>query len=628
MHAPVMIRSGHGFRPAGGDTPGWRERISALRYAPALLKLVYQTEPRYTIAIILLRIVRSGVPVALLWVGKLIIDSVVAAIEVAQAGGAVEWGQLGGLVVLELGIAFGGEGLARLSSLLESLLGDLFSNSVSVQLMRHASTLDLAQFEDSATYDHLERARRSTVRRIGLLALLLNSLQNIITLIMLTLALLLYVPWLLLLLVIAVIPSFLGETHFASLGYSLLFQWTPERRMLDYLRYIGASDETAKETKLFGLSDFLVGRYAALAQEFYDANRVLAVKRSLVSTTFALVGAVGYYAAYAVIIYLTVIGYQSRAGLFTIGVLTFLAGSFRQSRTLIQNILFSLTEIFEQGLYLRDLFTFFEIKPRVTTSENARAVPRSIREGFIFENVGFRYPGSDQWALRDVSLEFRPGERLALVGENGAGKTTLVKLLARLYDPEEGRIMLDGVDLREYDLESLQRNIGVIFQDFVRYELLFRENIAVSQIDAIEDLDRIEQAARRSLADEVAAKLTGGYDQQIGRRFEGGVELSGGEWQKVALARAYLRDAQVLILDEPTAALDARAEFQVFERFSSLTQDKMAVIISHRFSTVRMAERIVVFKQGRLVEAGTHDELLDEDGLYAELFNLQAAAYR
>jgi ATP-binding cassette subfamily B protein len=341
-----------------------------------------------------------------------------------------------------------------------------------------------------------------------------------------------------------------------------------------------------------------------------------------------LIAALGLYGAYAVIIYLTVIGYRSPAGVFTIGVLTFLTGSFRQSQGLTQRILLSLSQVYEQSLYLRDLFTFFELRPRIASSPDARRLARPIERGFVFEDVGFRYPGSERWALRHISLEFRPGQRIALVGENGAGKTTLVKLLSRLYDPDEGRILLDGVDLRDYDVEDLQRNIGVIFQDFVRYELLLRENIAVSEIAAADDRSRIEDAARRSLADDVARRLAGGYEQQIGRRFEGGVELSGGEWQKVALARAYLRDAQVLILDEPTAALDARAEYEVFIRFSELTQGKMAVIISHRFSTVRMAEHIVVLKHGEIIEHGSHEGLLAEDGLYAELFNLQAAGYR
>ncbi len=607
---------------ADGRPPTWGQRLEALKYVPPLLKLVYETHRGYTIAILALRVVRSFVPLAVLWVGKLIIDGVLAAVRLRAAGGAVDWRYLGTLVGLELAIAVAGEGLARLSSLLESLLGDLFSNRISVRLMQHAATLDIAQYEDAETYDHLERARRQTVGRIGLIALLLSTGQDLVTLASLASVLTVHLPWLLLLLVIAVLPSFLGETHYAALGYSLLFQWTPERRLLDYLRYAGASDEMAKEVKLFNLSDFLVSRYARLSQEFYEANKRLAVRRNVVSTLFVTVGTLGYYSAYAVTIYLTVLGR------FSIGALTFLAGSFRQSRDLIQRLLLSLSQVFEQSLYLSDLFTFFEVRPRVTSRPGARAVPVPIRQGFEFRDVGFRYPGSEQWAVRHLSFRIAPGERVALVGENGAGKTTLVKLLARLYDPDEGCVLLDGVDLRDYDLDSLRRNIGVIFQDFVRYEFVLRENIAISQVDELDDEAKIREAARRSLADAVAARLAKGYDQMLGRRFDGGVELSGGEWQKVALARAYMREAQVLILDEPTAALDARAEYEVFLRFAELTRGRMAVLISHRFSTVRMADRILVLQGGQLVDQGTHDELLARGGLYAELFTLQAAGYR
>ncbi|OLC97081.1 MAG: ABC transporter ATP-binding protein [Gemmatimonadetes bacterium 13_1_40CM_3_70_6] len=606
----------------GGPPPTWAERLAALRYVPPLLKLVYQTQRGYTVAILALRAVRSFVPLAVLWVGKLIIDGVIAGVRARSTGAVVDWWHLGGLVGLELGIAVVGEALARLSSLLESLLGDLFGNRISVRLMQHAATLDLAQFEDAEVYDHLERARRQTVGRIGLFTLLLATAQSLVTLISLASVLLLQQPWLLLLLAVAVLPSFLGEAHYAALGYSLLFHWTPERRLLDYLRYMGASDESAKEVKLFGLSDFLVDRYARLSDEFYAENKWLAVRRNLVSTAFVTIGTLGYYAAYAVIIYFTVLGR------YTIGALTFLAGSFRQSRDLIQGVLLSLSQIYEQSLYLSDLFTFFDVQPRVTSKPGARAVPKPIREGFAFENVGFRYPGSDRWAVRHLTFSIRPQERVALVGENGAGKTTLVKLLARLYDPDEGKILLDGVDLREYDLESMRRNIGVIFQDFVRYEFILKENIGVSQVDALGDEARIREAARRSLADSVAARLEKGYDQMLGHRFDGGVELSGGEWQKVALGRAYMREAQVLILDEPTASLDARAEYEVFLRFAELTKGKMAVLISHRFSTVRMADRIIVLRGGELVDQGTHEELLARGGLYAELFGLQAAGYR
>jgi ATP-binding cassette subfamily B protein len=607
---------------AEGPPPTWGQRLDALRHVPPLLRLVFQTHRGYTVAILLLRAVRSVIPVAVLWIGKLIIDGVIAAMGAARAGDPVDWWHLGGLVALELGIAVVGEGLARASSLLESLLGDLFANRISVRLMRHAATLDLAQFEDADTYDHLERARRQTVSRIGLFALLLSTAQDLVTLVSLAGVLLVQLPWLLLLLAVTVVPSFLGEAHFAALGYSLLYRWTPERRLLDYLRYMGASDESAKEVKLFGLSNFLVERYARLSDDFYEANKKLAIRRNVVSTALVTLGTLGYYAAYAVIISLTVLGR------YTIGSLTFLAGSFRQSRDLIQRILLALSNIYEQSLYLGDLFTFFDVRPRIVSKAGGRPVPVPIRNGFAFEDVGFRYPGSEHWAVRHLSFTLGPGERIALVGENGAGKTTLVKLLARLYDPDEGRIFLDGVDLRDYDLESLRRNIGVIFQDFVRYDFVLRENIGVSQVERLGEEAAIREAARRSLADGIATRLAGGYDQMLGRRFEGGVELSGGEWQKVALGRAYLRDAQVLILDEPTAALDARAEYQVFVRFAELTQGRMAVLISHRFSTVRMADRILVLQGGTLVDQGTHEELLERGGLYAELFSLQAAGYR
>ena len=618
-----LYRAARAAQGASPDAPPtWGERLAALKHVPPLVRLVYQTHRGYTISILLLRAIRSFIPVAVLWIGKLIIDAVIAGVATVRAGGLPDWWHLGVLIALELGIAVVGGGLARLSSLLESLLGDLFANRLSVRLMRHAATLDIAQFEDPEIYDHLERARRQTVGRIGLFTLLLGTAQDLVTLIALASVLLVQLPWLLLLLTVAVLPAFLGEAHFASLGYSLLFRWTPERRLLDYLRYMGASDESAKEVKLFGLSDFLVSRYADLSEKFYQENKQLSIRRNIVSTLLVTLGTLGYYGAYVVIIYRTVLG------VFSIGTLTFLAGSFRQSRSLIQSVLISLSSIYEQSLYLSDLFTFFDVQPTVTSKPGARAVPKPIVSGFRFENVGFRYPGSQRWAVRGLTFAFEPHERIALVGENGAGKTTLVKLLARLYDPDEGRALLDGVDLRDYDLESLRRNIGIIFQDFVRYDFILRENIGVSQIEALGDEARIRQAAQRSLADSVVQRVPQGYDQMLGKRFDNGVELSGGEWQKVALARAYMRDAQVLILDEPTAALDARAEYEVFLRFAELTKGRMAVLISHRFSTVRMADRILVLKSGELVDDGTHDDLVARGGLYAELFSLQAAGYR
>lgn len=619
--------------PTKKERMPWRERIRALRYVPRLLSLIWGTHRGYTVAMVVLRIVRAGVPVTTLWIGKLIIDEVV---RLASSGGG-DTGLLWRYVVLEIAVVVTGELLGRASTLVESLLGDLFSNYTSVRMMEHAATLDLAQFEDPDFYDKMERARRQTVGRIALLTQLLTIGQSLITLVSLSAALLLYSPWLFLLLLLGVLPAFLGETHFASLQYSLLYSWTPERRRLDYYRYIGASNETARELKTFGLSEWVTERYRKLADRYYRENKRLSVRKAVVSTVLSFLGEAGYYTAYVLILL------DAVSGAISIGTLTFLSGAFMQGRSLMGRILGDASRVQEGSLYLKDLFDFFEVQPSVVSAPGSPPVPLPMREGFRFENVGFRYPGSDRWAVRHVSFELRPGERIAFVGENGAGKTTLTKLIARLYDPSEGRILLDGRDLREYDLLSLRRAVSVIFQDFVRYELRFDENIGIGSIESArdyldaldEELDEaargnesIESAAEKSLASELLARFPEGWRQMLGRRFDGGVNLSGGEWQKVALARAYMRDAQILILDEPTAALDARAEYEVFLRFSELVQGRTAIIISHRFSTVRMADRIVVLRNGRVEEEGTHAELLALSGLYAELFRMQAEGYR
>jgi ATP-binding cassette, subfamily B, bacterial len=621
-------------KPSGRpETPTLRQRAAVLRNVPPFVRLVWQTHRGLTTSMVALRLVRAFVPVAVLWVGKLIIDAVVA-----ERGGASDLPRLWRLVALEVALALLGETLSRASAVVESLLSDLFSNRTSILLMEHATTLDLYQFEDPAFYDQLDRARRQTTGRIGLLVLLLSMGQDALTLIGLSVALLTYSPWLLLLLALAIVPGFLGEAHYASLEYSMLYRRTPERRQLDYLRYLGASDRPAKEVQMFGLASWLVGRYRVLSEKFYEENKRLSIRKGVTATLLALVGLVGYYGAYVIIIL------RAAAGAITLGTLTFLAASFLRGRDIIQRLLGGAGEIYTQCLYLEDLFDFFNTVPTIVSRPGALAVPRPLREGFVFEGVGYRYPGSETWALRGVNLRLGPGERLALVGGNGAGKTTLVKLLARLYDPTEGRILLDGRDLTEYDLASLRRNVGVIFQDFYRYDLRFDENVGVGEIesarlylDAAEEAREpddgatpttIVSAAEKSLAATILARLPNRYRQMLGRRFEGGVDLSGGEWQKIALARAYMRAAQVLILDEPTAALDARAEYEVFRRFNELMRGRMAVIISHRFSTVRMADRIVVLDEGRVVEEGSHAELVVRAGLYAELFALQAEGYR
>jgi ATP-binding cassette subfamily B protein len=626
----VMFR---GPRNPNAPPPKLKDRIAALRLVPRLVGLVWATHRGYTLAMVVLRVVRSFVPVATLWVAKLIIDEVVL---LAQRGGDAR--QLWVLVAVEMAVVVGGELLARGSSLVEGLLSDLFTNRISIRIMEHAATLDLHQFEDPKFYDHLERARQGTSGRVALLAQLLGIAQSVLTLLSLSFALAAQVPWLLVLLALAVLPSFLGETHFAALSYSLMFRRTPERRQLDYVRYVGASDETAKEVQLFGLAPWLIGRYKTLADRFYGENRSLAIRKAVVSSGLSLLGTVGYYGAYVIVLA------RAITGAISIGMLTFLAASFRQSRDLIQQLLMSASSIYEQSLYLKDLFDFFDMSPSIANRPNARPVPRPIRQGFEFRDVGFRYPGSERWAVRHLSFTLRPGERVALVGENGAGKTTLTKLLARLYDASEGRILLDGVDLRDYDVADVRHAIGVIFQDFVRYDMRFDENIGVGEVedvrgylDATSTADNggagappsaIASAAEKSLAASLLPRLPGAYRQMLGRRFDSGVDLSGGEWQKVALARAYMRDAQVLILDEPTAALDARAEYDVFVRFNELMAGRMAVVISHRFSTVRMADRIIVLKAGEIVEQGTHDDLADAGGLYSELFAMQAAGYR
>jgi ATP-binding cassette subfamily B protein len=600
-----------------------------LRNLRPFLSQLWATSPALMMATLSLRLVRAVLPVAMLYVGKLIIDEALRLVGLGSGLASVrEWWDSGlltpllWLLVIEFGLAVLSDVLGRLVSLFDQLLSELFTNATSMRLMEHAATLDLEDFEDSELQDRLDRARRQTMGRMTLMSQLFGQAQDFVTILSFGAGLVVFAPWLIVLLAVALIPAFLGEAHFNALNYSLNFSWTPERRELEYIRQTGASVETAKEVKIFGLHGFLIGRFRELSEKFYLANRGLAIRRAGWGSLLTAFGTLGYYVAYAYIAWRTV------RGDFSIGDLTFLAGSFRRLRQLLEGLLVGFSQVAGQALYLDDLFSFFEIEPEITSPAEPRPFPSPLREGFVFEGVGFRYPGAERWAVRNLSFTLQAGEVLALVGENGAGKTTLVKLLARLYDPDEGRILLDGHDLRDYDLDVLRRNIGVIFQDFVRYHLTAAENIAVGQIEARHDRARIVEAARRSLADDVIARLPKGYDQVIGKRFKNGVDLSGGEWQKVAIARAYMRDAQLLILDEPTAALDARSEFEVFQRFKELSDGKTAVLISHRFSSVRMADRILVLADGKVEAVGTHEELLAQRGRYAELFELQAAGYR
>src|SRR5882672_10211640 len=625
-------RGSFGRTPQGPFTAtskSLKERVGALRNLRPFTAMVWRASPELTAASLVLRLVRALLPVITLFVGKLIIDDVVVLVQTPHKpetlqqwlnSGLLEW--LGFLLIAEFALAVLADVLGRIVSLVDSLLAERVTNSLSVRLMEHAATLDLEDFEDSEFQDQLERARRQTSGRMTLMGQLFGQAQDIVTVASFVSGFIFYAPWLIALLLLALVPAFLGEAHFNAQSYSLDFVRTPERRELDYVRQTAASVETAKEVKIFSLNGFLIDRYVRLATDFYAANRRLAMQRASWGGLFTAIGTVGYYLAYAYIVWRTL------SGEFSVGDLTFLAGSFRRLRTLLEGLLTSFSTTASQALYLNDLFSFFEVKPEILSPDNPRPFPQPICRGFDFEDVGFSYPDAERWAVRHLSFTLHAGEVLALVGENGAGKTTLVKLLTRLYDPDEGRILLDGHDLREYDLEALRGSMGVIFQDFVRYNFTARDNIAVGRIDARGDQARIERAAHASQADDVIAGLAAGYDQRIGKRFKNGVELSGGEWQKIAIARAYMREAEVLILDEPTAALDARAEFEVFQRFKELSKGKTAILISHRFSSVRMADRILVLADGKVEAAGTHDELMSRPGRYSELFELQAAGYR
>ena len=597
---------------------GWRERFSALRNVPAVLRFVWESGRAVVVLGLISRVLAALLPPALFWVSKLIVDTIFRILTAHQPVGRRLWW----LVAAEFALAVAAGVLGRVIDYLDALLAGKYTHHVSVCVMEHAAGLDLMAYEDPAFYDRLERARVQATDRLYMIQAIGRLIQQVITTITLSISIMVFSPWLLILLVVGVIPAFVGETHFAFLGYAKNFRQTPIRRQLDYLRILGGSKEAAKELKLFGLKDFLTGRFKGLSTQVYEEDIALARRKVVAGGFLSAIGTAGYYTAYVFAVWQTV------TGVFSFGTLTLLANAIREASSNLQQTFSTLSTIADQALFLTDLIAFFEMRPTIQSKPNALTAPRPIRRGFEFRNVSFRYPGSSRLILNGLNFHLRPGERVALIGENGEGKTTIVKLLTRLYDPVEGQVLLDGVDLREYNLEDLYREIGVIFQDFMRYEMTARENIAVGKIEQIDNLPLVQQSAQKSMAEDVVAKLPSGYEQMLGRRFDGGVDLSGGEWQKIALARAYLRDAQVLILDEPTSALDARSEYEVFQRFAELTAGKMALFISHRFSTVRMADRIVVLENGRIAEEGNHDALTNLGGRYAEMFELQAASYR
>jgi ATP-binding cassette subfamily B protein len=580
--------------------------------------MVWSISPPLVLGATFLRLCRGFLPFANLWLMKLIIDNTVPVILRRSHNLRHIWL----LMLLSFAFLISGDMLARSIVVLDSILADLFSTHVNERIILHSAKLQLAAFENPVFYDKLERARRQASGRLGLLPSILNSCQDLISLLLLSSGMILFSSWLPVLLVASLVPAFLGEIHFTKLGYSLFFRTTPERRQLDYLRYLGTSVQSIKEVKVFGLTPYILGKYRNLAEEFLRQNRALTLRRASLGWALGTISTAGYCGAYILILSTTL------AGGLTIGTFAFLTQTFSRSQTYVERILSSFADISEDALSLGDLFEFLDMEYAVHASPTPLSVPRPFRQGFEFRRVSFAYPQSQQYVLKNLNFHLAPHDKIALVGSNGAGKTTLVKLILRLYEPSEGEILLDGINLREYDVEDLRREIGIIFQDYMRYDMRLRENIGFGQIDFLSDDSRLEFAAHKSGASCLIERLPAGFDQMLGRRFDSGVELSGGEWQKVALARAYMRTPQLLILDEPTATLDANAEYEVFRRFLGLTENRPAILISHRFSTVRMAERIIVLANGNIQEEGSHEELLALRGRYARLFEMQAAGYR
>jgi len=621
-----LHRRRDGHESSAKNDSGWRRRArevwQAFGNTPRAFRLVWDCSRPAALAMAGLTLVAAALPAAQAWVAKLIVDGVLSSIG-QGASPAQGLAYVAPYLGMEFGLIFTGTVIGRLRSLAEHLLHSQLTNHVNTLIIRQALALDLCFFEDAHFYDRLQNARREADRRA---LRIVNDgfflVQNAITLLSLAVLLVRFSPWLALILFAAAVPTFIAQSRYARLTFRTITWRAPEARRLSYLEELLTAHENVKEVKLFNLGETLLGRYHALFWKFYAEDRAIAVRRTLASLGWGLLSTLSYYASYAWIIWRAV------AGAITLGDMTMYIAVFRQAQTTFRSLFDGLSRLYENNLFLDNLFGYLALEPAMPLSANGRRAPSPIREGIEFRGVSFRYPGTEAWVLQDVNLHIRPGERIALVGPNGSGKTTLVKLLTRLYDPTEGQILLDGLDLREYDLTSLRQRIGVIFQDFVQYHLTARENVGFGQVEALEDRARVVAAAEKGGAHPIIERLPEGYEAWLGRRWEKGHELSGGEWQKVALSRAFMRDAEVLVLDEPTASLDAEAEYEVFQRFGELTAGKVAVLISHRFSTVRMANRIVVLEAGCITEMGSHEELLARGGTYAHLFTLQAQGYR
>ncbi|WP_458628373.1 ABC transporter ATP-binding protein [Winogradskyella sp. PC D3.3] len=600
-----------------GKKTSIKSSFNALVYIPRFFKEIWKVNKGLFLLSALCRLIGALLPVIILWIGKLIIDEIILQISLEHPDYYTLWTY----VAAEFGLIILSDLISRAISLTDGLLGDEYNIATSVTIIKKTNQINISLLEDSEFYDKLERARTQTTGRVALMSNVLGQAQSAISIATLVAGLIYFEPYLIILLVLSIIPSFINEVRFSQQQYSLARSWTSERRELDYLRFIGANDKTAKEIKLFGLTDFVVDRFKNLSEEYYQLNKTLAIKRSALGFLFNVLGSISYYGAYVFIIY------RVLSGAITLGELTFLSGSFNRLMRNLQDFFSKFTRISESALYLKDYFDFIDIKI-ISKAKEDMPLPAKIKTGFEFKAVRFAYPNSETEILKGISFTLKAGEKLAFVGQNGAGKTTLIKLLLRFYEPTSGEILLDGININRFNIAEYQEYFGVIFQDFFRYEFTVKENIAIGNISEIDNQTKIEKAAELSLANEVVSELKHGYNQQLGKRFSNGQELSGGQWQKVALARAYMKSAEVMVLDEPTSALDARAESEVFGRFIGLTEDKTSIIISHRFSTVRQADRILVLEHGRALEIGTHEELMKNQALYSELFTLQAEGYQ
>lgn len=601
----------------------FREFWEALRNTPEAFRLVWAADRFTTLENMTLTFVAAVLPATQAWVSKLIIDSIVTAIK--QGGDfQVNLKIILPLVALEFFLVVLGSMVGQMRVLFNRILQSQVTNHINKLLINKALTLDLQFFENPLFYDTLQNARRQTdSNALKIVNSSLQMVQQIITLLSLILLLLSFSPWLPLIVFLSAIPVFLAQSQYAEREFRAVSARTADNRLTNYMEALLTGSDAVKEVKLFGLGQMLLERYMAFCVRFHKEDVVMAKKKTFSGLGWGLLSTLTYYGSFIWIIARTI------AGTGTLGDMTMFLSIFRQTQNSIQTLLDSLSRLYESNLFMDNLMKFLKLQPLLVAPENGLAAPKPILKGFEFKNVSFRYPDSDVYVLKNINLTIVPGERLALVGLNGAGKTTLIKLLTRLYDPTEGQVLLDGVDLREYDLKSLYKNISVVFQDFIRYQFTVRENIGFGQLEALEDLEQIKHAAGHGGAAPFVEKLPKGYDTLLGKRWEKGQDLSGGQWQKIALSRAFMRDAEVMVLDEPTSALDAQAEFEVFQGFEELMEERISVLITHRFSNVRMVDRIVVLQAGQIIEIGSHSELMAlQDGTYKRLFSLQAEGYR